>query len=217
MAITDYGSLKTAAQVWAARSDSVLTGQFDTFLQFAEDRIYNGGADPRDALFSQPLRSRIMETADTVTLTDGVGTLPDDCLSLIKIFPTGGLIGTTSVPPERFAELSANILSGDTIYHTIEAGELKMLPSLTGSAAITYYKRHPAITSVVTTGPTIQQHGVVYLSAVLFELFTFLQEGELAGAHLSRLKSQIAGENRTADALRHAGPLRVRPRVVIGG
>jgi hypothetical protein len=76
--------------------------------------------------------------------------------------------------------------------------------------------RHPDITSSNKTGPLILEHGTVYLAATLFEVFTFLQSGELAGAHLARLKGVIAGVNRTAESMRHVGPLRIRPRVVIG-
>lgn len=217
MAITDYTSLKAGVQAWVARTDSTFSSQFDTMLVFAEDRLYHGGGDVGDALYTPPVRAAVMETAGTLTLTGGEVGLPDSYLGLIKIYPNGGLIGTTFLPPERFAEMAANITGGDTLYHTVDAGTLKTLPALTGTVDVTYYQRFPAITATDPTGPLIAAHGSMYLAACLFEAFTFLQEGELAGAHLSRLKGLISGANRVASDLRHAGPLRQRPRMVIGG
>lgn len=217
MAVSDFGSLRSEVQTWVARSDSTFTNRIEQFVALAEDRIYDGGAEFGDPLYSAPLRSRVMETTDIWGLVDGEYALPDQCLDIIKVFPVGAHFGTTGIPPERFSEYDANTTGGDASYHTIEAGVLKLAPRLTGNVKVTFYQRFPAITSTNTTGSLIVAHPNIYLAATLFEAFTFLQEGELAGAHLARLKGLIAGANRSASSLRFTGPLRTRPRTVIGG
>ena len=214
--IADYASLKSAIQTWAVRPDNTFGNQVPMFVEMAESRLYDGASEPGDPLHSGPLRSSIMETTSTITLTDGVGPMPDDALELRKVWVTDGQFGITYTPPERFAELSAQSSGGAPIQFTVEAGTIKVMPRLTGSLDVTYYKRFPGIGPSNTTGPLLTQHGSIYLTAALVEAFTFLQQAQLAGAHLAKLKSMIAGVNRTSSALLLPGLLRIRSRRVIG-
>ena len=214
--IGDYASLKTAIQTWAVRLDSVFGNQVPMFVEMAESRLYDGASEPGDPLYSGPLRSSVMEATTTIAMTDGVGAMPGDALELRKIWVSDGRAGVTYTPPERFAELSAQASGGLPAQFTVEAGEIKVVPHLTGSLDVTYYKRFPAIGPSNTTGPLLSQHGSIYLTAALVEAFTFLQQGQLAGAHLAKLKSMIAGVNRTSSALLLPGLLRIRSRRVIG-
>ena len=215
-AISDYATLKSAVQTWIARTDSTVGNQVPLFVEFAEDRIYNGASALGDQLHTPPLRASVMETTGTVTMTAGTGPLPSTCLEIIKLAVTSGMYPITYMQPERFADLLSATSGGAPIYYTVEAGQIKTVPVLTGSLNITYYQRFPTISPTNLTGPLLSAHGPIYVAATLFEAFTFLQEGELAGAHLSRLKSLIVGANRTTDALLMPGPLRVRSRVAFG-
>ena len=215
--LADYDTLKAAVLTWSARSDTTFRSQFDVLLALAEERLYLGAGKIDDPTFTEPLRSSVMETTGTITMTDGEGDVPSNCLGFVKLYPTGGTIGTTGVTPERFAELDATLSGGQTLYHTVEARRIKVLPRLTGNLEATYYQRFDAITSSNKTGPLIIEHGLIYLPAVLFEGFSFMQEADLAAGHLARMRGMIAGANKTGVDLTFSGPQRVRPRVVIGG
>lgn len=211
--IIDYGTLKAEIQTWAVRPDTVFGNRVPVFVEAAEARLYNGAGEPGEELYSAPLRTSVMETTATVALTDGVGTMPTNALAVRKIYRDGDRVGITYQPPEQFAVFSANNLTAaDGIYYTIEDGSLKLSPPSTVDVFLSYYQSFDPITPTNTTGPLIETHGGIYLAACLFEAFTFLQEGQLAGAHLTRLRSMVAGANRTTAALRTAGPLRIRMR-----
>ena len=62
MAITNYSTLKTAISDWLDRDD--LTAEIDTFIDMMEAQLY------------RELRIEPMETALSVTLSSGVGTVP---------------------------------------------------------------------------------------------------------------------------------------------
>jgi len=211
--ITDYGTLKSEIQTWTARPDTTFGNRVPLFVEAAEARLYHGGGEVGSELYTAPLRSSAMEVTGTITLTDGVGTLPAEALEVRRIFRDGDLRGLVFQPPERFRIFEANNpAAGDSIYYTIEAGQITVAPVLSGNLLVSYYRSYDPITTVNTTGPLLTAHGGLYLAACLFEAFTFLQEGELAGAHLARLRSLIAGANRTATAMRNPGPLRIRVR-----
>lgn len=215
MAITDYDSLVAAVKSYAARSDTVFSARIPDFISFAEDRLYLGGGDdqsmPPDPLYTPPLRPRVLETSDTLTL-DSTGSvpLPDDHLGFRRLSRASDKFGLTYMPPERLAIYQQT--SGLPIYYTIEDGALKVGPVYAGDLSIVYWQRHPAITSTNKEGPLILGHGLYYLEACLIEAFAWTQEADLAGAHASKLRGMIKGVNNTARSERYSGPLRVRQR-----
>ena len=214
MAIADYDSLVAAIKSYAARSDRVFSARIPDFVGLAEDRLYNGSGEPGDPTYTAPVRSKALEAADTITLTAGVGTIPDDALELRRLYRADDRIGITYQPPERLSMLEANATGTLPVYFTVVGSELRTAPAYDGDLSIDYYKRYDPVTSSATTGVLLSAHSLLYLEACLFEAFSFMQEVELAMAHLAKLRGMIAGVNRTAAALRYSGPLRTRPRVV---
>jgi hypothetical protein len=212
--IADYNSLKSAIQVWAARPDSVFGNQIPVFVEMAEARLYDGAGQIGDEIYSPPLRSSVMETTASIAMTDGVGYLPANALEIRRIYQSGDLRGLTYAPPERFKVFAANnSAAADGIYYTVEGGQISVAPADSSDIVVNYFMRHPAITTSQTTGPLLSEHGTIYLAACLFEAFSFMQEGQLAGAHLARLRSMVAGANRTASTMRMPSSMqRVRVR-----
>lgn len=211
--ITDYASLKSAVQVWAVRPDTVFGNQVPLFVEMAEARLYNGAGQPGDEVYTPPLRTSVMEVTATVTLTAGVATMPTTALEIRRLYREDDDYGMTYETPERFKVFAANnTTAGDSIFYTVEAGQILTAPIMTDSLLMSYYRSYDPITTSNTTGPLIAAHGTLYLEACLFEAFTFLQEGALAGAHLIRLRSLITGANRTASSIRAPGPKRIRIR-----
>lgn len=210
--INDYDSLAAAIKVWCARSDSVFSAQIPNFVAMAEDRIYDGygeGGGPAD---SPALRSRHMEVTETITVTDGIGTLEEHVISPRKLYRPADEVGITFITPERWSTVQANTPAGTPAYYTVEGSTLKLVPALTGPLSMLFYKRHPPITNGNKNGPVIAAHGNIYLEAALFEAFSFTQAAEPALAHAARCRSLISGANRSAQQMRYAGPLRVRHR-----
>lgn len=212
--ITDYGSLKSEIQVWAVRPDTVFGARVPLFVEMAEARLYNGAGQIGEDVYSPPLRSKVMEVTGTITLTAGVGTLPAEALEVRRIYQDGDLRGLTYETPERFKVFAANNpTTGDGIYYTVEDGLVYVSPPDSSDLGINYFRSYDPVTPSATTGPLISEHGALYLAACLFEAFSFLQEGQLAGAHLTRLRSMVAGANRTALAMRMpGGQQRIRMR-----
>ncbi len=214
--ITDYASLKSAIQVWAVRPDTVFGNQVPLFVEMAEARLYNGAGQPGDDIYTPPLRTSVMEVTADVTLTDGEATMPTEALEIRRLYRLDDDYGMTYETPERFKVFAANnTAAGDSLYYTVEDGQILTAPIMTDTLKMAYYRSYDAITTSNTTGPLLTAHGILYLEACLFEAFSFLQEGLLAGAHLTRLKSLIVGANRTASSIRAPGPKRIRIRNAI--
>jgi len=213
MAITDYTTLRASIQSWTARSnDTTFNAQIPNFVSLAEDRMYNGAGDRGDPIYSAPLRSKYMEVEGTVTVTSGVGTLPDSALEIREISVTDQLTGLEYLTPERFRLFAANNTSGTPAYFTTRGSTIEVAPASSVTLDLTYYRSYDPITASNTTGPLLTAHGFIYLECCLYEAFAFMQADDLALAHLARARGMIDGANRTASNIRTAGPLRIRQR-----
>lgn len=215
MAIADYATLRSAIQSWAARSDSVFSGQIETFIELAEDRLYNGAGQMGDPVYSPPLRSKAMEVSGTIALTAGVGTIPDTALELRKIAVADQETGLEFLPPERFALYAENANGTVPSFYTITGSTITVAPAASVTLETDYWRRYTTISSSNTTGELLSAHGMIYLEACLYEAFAFMQEVDIALAHLNRARGMIEGANRTARTLGRSGPLRIRQRVAM--
>lgn len=211
--IIDYDTLVASVRRYCARSDSTFNAAMPDFVAMAEERLYNGFGDLGEPLYSQAIRSKTTEATGTIAFTSGVGTLPDDYLSMRKIYRPGDTFGLKYMPPERADIQDALEAAGTPLYFTIEASSITLIPSWTGTLNVLYYKRHAAITSSNTTGALIQAHGLAYLEATLIEAFSWMQDEQLAVGHAAKLRGLVSGINKQANDLRFSGPLRIRQRV----
>lgn len=216
MAIADYSTLVAAVKRYAARSDSTFSAAIPDFVGLAEERLYNGHGDPGDPLYSPALRSSVMETSGTITVTDGAGPIPNDYLAMRKVSRSGDTLGLKYLAPERYEVQTQIETAGTPVWYTISGSTLSVVPVWDGDIEVIYWKRHTAITASNATGPLLTAHGLLYLEATLIEAFSFLQAGELAIGHATKLKGLVSGANRSASDLRFSGPLRVYQRVPIG-
>ncbi len=214
MAITDYDTLKSSLQSYAARSDSKFSAQVPTFVGLVEDRLYNGSGSDGDPTYSPPLRSSTMELDTTVAVTSGSGTVPADMLEIRSITVSGQTYGLEYLPPERFRVWSSSITGSGPIYYTIIGSTISVIPAMTGTLQVIYYRRFDAINDSSTkTGPLIIAHGNIYLEMALFEAFAWMRNPDLALSHLALGRSMVTGVNRRAIAGRYPGPLRSRSRL----
>lgn len=214
MALTDYDSLRDELSSWTARGDTTFRNRFETFMTLAEDRIYYGaGEDSSDPLHSKPLRADIMSTSASVAFTAGTGTLPTDALEVRGIHPAGQQSGIEYLPPERFQVATASSYGSLPLFYTVSNRVVTLHPALTGNATVIYFKEFDRVTSNNTTSDLLTAHPAVYLSALLFEAYSWMEEPETALAHLARYRSQVAGANDKARGVRFgAQSRRIRPR-----
>lgn len=214
MAIADYDTLKSALQSYAARSDSKFSAQVPTFVAMVEERLYNGSGTPGDPSYSPPLRSSTMELDTTVAVTAGSGTVPADMLEIRSITVSGQTYGLEYLPPERFKVWSASLTGSGPIYYTIIGSTISVIPAMTGTLQVLYYRRFDAINdSSNKTGSLIIAHGNIYLELGLFYAFVWMRNAELSLSHLALGRSMIEGANRRAISGRYPGPLRARSRL----
>jgi hypothetical protein len=217
MSIQDYAGLVEGVQRWCARSDTTFTNRIPDFVALAEDRIYNGSdLEARGPLYSAPLRVNVLEATGTITFTDGVASLPDRFLGFRKLYRSGDQTGLVYLPPERFEVRNAYSAGASPSHFTIEGSSIRVLPSYDGDMSATFWQSVPPLTAEANTNALLTAHPMVYLSATLFEAWTFVQEAELALGHVTRLRSMIDGLNKTATGARTSGGTRrVQPRNAI--
>jgi hypothetical protein len=203
-AIADYTTLVSEVKVWCARTtDSTFSNRFPVFVTMAENRIYNGHGQPGDDLYSAPLRTSVMETTATVTLTDGEGTLPADFLEARSIFRDGDPIGMLYAPPDKWDVMNVSAISGSPpYYYTTKGDTLLVTPAYTGDVTLSYFKRFDAVSASNPSGALIAEHGAVYFACVMLYAFAFMRDQENAGVWLNEYRAIVDGLNRTSHAKR---------------
>lgn len=214
MAITDFDTLAAEIKVWAARSDPAFSNRIETFVAFAEQRIYNGQGDPSDSLYCPALNAPEMEAEATLTFVSGVAAVPADASTLRTLRRTSDTAGIDYLPPRQFWIRDGQPgLVQTPGYYTITQGEIRVTPSYDGDLQVLYYRKFDPISADNKEGALLTKYPLLYLSGCLFEAFSFIQEPDLAMAHWARYKSQVTGINASADSVRFGGsPLRIRAR-----
>jgi len=162
MAITTYAELQTAMTNWSHRAD--LASILPDFITLAE------------AKFNRELRTRDMETTDTLTPTAGVCTLPTDYLSLRRLYINSSApIELEYLPPEQFY-IKYPITVGGSKYYTIEGASI-ILSDRTSSSdvKILYYQKIPNL-AANSTNWLLTSHPDLYLSAAMAELSDYIKD-----------------------------------------
>lgn len=215
MAISDYDSLVTEVQVYCARSDSVFRQRIPTFIALAEDRIYNGVGDNRDPMYSPAVRVKEMSQVATIPVVASVGQIPDRSLGLRRLSRASDTVGLDYLAPDAFAQRYSYPDAGQPRWYTIEGEDIRVAPAgWDGDLSVLYYARPTAITSSTPTNAVLTTYPNLYLTAALFEAFSFLKDGESAQGWLGRYRAAASGVNRSATGVRHGGgSLKSQPRV----
>jgi hypothetical protein len=144
--ITDYASLQTAVGNWLNKGGSTLfTARIPEFIQLAEAR------------FRRKLDDLDQDIITTVSITDGIGTLPADFGAL--------------------KEISADF-DDPLVVYSIVAGQIQTDPVETGAATIVYKQALPALSNTVTSNWLLARAPDIYLygSLVQAEFFGWNDE-----------------------------------------
>lgn len=218
MSITDFDSLSASIKQWCARTqDQTFNNQIETFISFAEERIWNGVGDVRDPMYSPALRVKEMSVLTTVTMASSAGTIPDGSLGIRRLSRTGDTIGLEYLAPDAFARRYAVSDTGQPLFYTIEGSQLRVAPAgWAGDLNLLHYAKPAGISSSNPTNDMLTAYPLLYLSASLFEAFSFIRNGDMASSWLAKYRSQASGINRSASKVRHGGgKLKSQPRIAI--
>lgn len=185
MSIASYTDLVTAIQNWSSRSD--LASVVPDFIVLAETIFNHGDGKPDDAAYIAPLRTREMETTDSLTVSSGSASLPDDFLEPKRVYTSTSEL--TYAPSTWY---QANFPSGqstDPTYYTILGSALYTGTSVT----LDYYaKIGPLANDDGGTNWLLQKSPNAYLHGGLYFLYVYMKNAERAMGHRALMVSAMA-------------------------
>lgn len=215
MAIADYSTLQAEVQRYLPRTDSAYAAAFPQLVTLAEDRVYNGGGREGDALYSPPLRVKVMETIATVSMVDGVGTLPADLAEVRTVEVPNGRESLSYFPPERYSiELARQNYRAEPGIFTVHGSEI-MLSTGGAEMSLRYWRRFDPLSPEAPSNALLLTHPTVYFDAVVFESYAWMKAMHMAEAALVKLRATLSGLNVSAFGTRHVGKMRTRTRSYI--
>lgn len=168
MALGTYSELQsTVLTVMDREGDAVVTAYLPVAIALAEAKI------------NRNLRVGDMEASATLTASGGVATLPTDFAAArrVEVQPYGPL---EPVMPEYAAFAHPARESGPPAAYTIRGDTLTTFPAYSGSVALDYYKRIPALSNTNTTNWLLTKHPDLYFFLTLSEAYAFIKDGETA-------------------------------------
>lgn len=196
MAINSYATLRTAIADWLARED--LGDYIQDFVTLAENWLNYGSLD------SSPLRCREMETTATLTMTDGVGTVPSDFLQTIRAVEDGSVRQVLQyITPQAMDTLLPSRYGGPGYFYTIVGDELQTAPLVSNDVLLTYYQALPPLAENDENWLILKAPGI-YLRASLAQAAEFLKNDAEAAKQASMAQALMAGLNRSDMVGRYA-------------
>lgn len=153
--IDTYYDLQQAIANWMNKT-SALAARIPEFIQLAEAR------------FRRKLDDLDQETAATVTITAGVGSLPANFGRLISV--NDSTIGRVEyVSESQFADYDATETASDPSLFTISGSEIKTLPVSTGALSIIYKLGLPSLSDTNATNWLLTRAPDIYLYGSLVQ------------------------------------------------
>lgn len=199
MAITNYTDLKSTLASYANRSD--LTELIPVFIQMCESDM------------KRRLKTVELESSATVTVTSGVGTLPDDYAGARSVRWDDDTDRALSyiTPDEYDARLSA-YADGDPLMFTVTGSSLKTLPQDTGSAVMTYAARLTSLSDSSLTNAVITNYPDAYLQGSLKELYHYTRNWPAKQQAADAYEAAMAGVVVDSEQRKYPTALEVRAR-----
>lgn len=183
MQFTTYSDLRNTV-LRLIDGDDVVSGSFstdtvDTLIALGESRVYLGDE-------SVPgLRTRDMESALSLTVTDNTATLPDDCLALKRVQFAGERPLDYMSEDDALRHLDAGG-GGTPRYYAQQGNTLIFYPTASGTCGGRYYARPADLKTGLN--PTFTRYPECFIYAALCEAAPFIGED----ARLPMWKAQWA-------------------------
>lgn len=158
MAITNYGTLKTAVASWSARGD--LADQIPDFIQLAHEII---------------VREMVLST--DITLDDDTVALPTDCREIVSLWP----VTRATAPMRMGSELEmANCGTGVPQLYRMDGSYLTLSPAPNQDYAgrLLYRPVRTFFTSDTATNTVLTRYPFLYLHGALTEFMRFDRDAQ---------------------------------------
>lgn len=201
MPITSYTTLVTALDGktgYLHRSD--VTAKIPDWIALAESDMQ--------------VRCKLLEfeTSAAVAIVAGVGSIPSDLVGMRSIYWDGNPKQPLGyIPPDRF-DLLRN-LNDSPRYYTLVGTQLRIAPSATGNAVLTYHARFTGISSTMGTNSIINNFPEAYLFGTLYQAALWEEDDDKAAKNKGLLDEAIARIHTNNTERKWAGAtLQVRPR-----
>jgi hypothetical protein len=191
----DYASLQTTITNWSGRTDAANIAELPNFIDFATDSFNNGIPDRQIA----PLRVRDMETTATITMTDGVGTLPADYLQ----YKTAKSMASIPLPLEYVTDSYTNSVFADGAAgapktFSIIGSTIYVFPTSGNDTKLVYYGAIPDLSVSNTSNWLLAKMPMLYLHACLLQAALFNKDDNLLARSQAIVAAGIDGLNQTS-------------------
>lgn len=206
MAITNYGTLKTAVENWRTRPDNFITARIPEYIALGESRL------------STDLRVREMEAQATIvtTATQQTDPLPTRFVQARALYIAGtGRLEYRS--PAEFHTIYSAIADGTPAYYTVIGENFLWAPAPSGTPSIVvdHYARPAPFSDDADTNAIIARWPGIYLYASLIEAALYVgdsssiltntafYEALIEQAHAADARDRYSGD--PVNVLRQAG------------
>ena len=217
MAITNFGTLKTAVATRLSRSN--MTALIPDFITIAQAKMMNGdpGTDPRGHRADlPPLRVTDMLASETLVLTGGLATLPADYLEATRLYAdSADQNGLSYLPPQRWYTLQLTREAGQPRFYTIEGRTLKVAPVADQDVNLLYYAALDVLEDDADTNFIFTQAPMAYLYGALAEAHDHIRQHDRAIFYHNQFASAVRAMNNRALAGEISGDvLTMRPDAI---
>lgn len=187
MALDTYAGLQSEVVSWAKRTgDTEFEDKAPTFIKLAED-MFNIGYDG-----VKPLRTREMETTASVSVVNGVGSLPADYLEYLWVKGADGVeleISAESGAEAQYWQQTA----GKPRTAVIAGSQIKTYPASTETVTLRYYAKIPALSDTNTTNWLLTKAAAVYLYGSLLHSSIWMEDDEAASRYGQSCEQAMTG------------------------
>ena len=196
LAFDNYADLIAAIADWMNRTD--LSGSVQSMVGLCDARL------------RRELQPLMTETTGTVTVVDGVGTLPADCDIIRLVEYDGGRLQQVSPAfgrqyPEDDAPRG----------FSLEAGQLRMWPITNGTLTLVYQPKHLSLSEADPTNELLSEHPDLYFFGSMMFAEGYVANDGRASMFKSLFDEALAEVKRFLGRQRYVGIRLNSPSVVV--
>jgi len=198
MSISTFAELQTEVIDWSYRTD--LDSRIPNFIALCEADLQ--------------VRCKLVdfEASSTVTLTDGVGTLPTGFSGMRAVYWSGDVTKPLKyVTPDRYDALQNE--TGDGVFYTLTGSSIKVSPPGSGDVVMTYKARFTPLSNTYPTNVLLTNYPDAYLHGTLLQLRTFCKDRQGMADELALYEAAVKRIEIDNNQRKYAGStLEVKPR-----
>ena len=208
MAINTYSTLLTAVENWSANTTQ--TDRIEEFVALCENTMWYGQGERGDAIYSEPLRIKQMETSGDLTISTSTVAQPTGYLSSRRLYINSSPIRDVDYyPPDTFwqswqAQLQTT--ATPTIY-TEEGTNFRFAasPDQTYTGKILYYGKLTALSTSNETNWIIQNAPNIYLYGTLLQFYIYTRNDKETQKYAALYSGSVNALNTQDKTSSHSG------------